>query len=491
LGHGGWAESSLQANSKNEQELSMSINSAMLAGVSGLIANSSAMAVISDNIANANTTGFKRSRTDFTRLVNAQNASTSYNAGGVSAGTRQLIRNQGNITQTTTTTDMAISGQGFFVVSPPPGDIGGAQDVLFTRAGSFAPNEEGDLVNQAGYYLQGWRVAADGTVPNAPTDLSQLETVNIAAISGTAQASTRAGINGNLRASTAISTAAAAVPLAGPGAYNAGTNNMTSGAVRADASWTYQVYDSRGGLRTFNMQFLKGATANEWHVEISASPASDVVSTAPLAAGQVAVGTLRFTPDGRIDAAATTPALLAPISLGGFNAGPPAAGQARWANATGVDAQTISLDIGQTGPAGGITQYDSPTAVTNTTSDGAIFGDLAGLEVDREGFVTAIFNNGVSRRIYQVPVATFVNPDGLQAEAGGAYRVTQESGNYNMKATGTGGAGLISSSALEASTVDLALEFSNMIITQRAYSASSKIITTADEMIDELIRMKR
>lgn len=469
----------------------MSINSAMLAGVSGLVANGSAMAVISDNIANANTVGFKRSRTDFTRLVNAQNSSTTYNAGGVTASTRQLIRNQGNINQTSSTTDMAIQGQGFFVVSPRAGQLTGAQDVLFTRVGSFVPNNEGDLVNQAGYFLQGWPVQADGTVTNAPTDLSQLETVNIAAIAGTAQASTRAGITGNLRASTPISAAAAAVPLAGPGAYNAASNNMTSGAVRADDTWTFQIYDSRGGLRTFNMSFLKGATANEWHVEIAASPATDVVSTAPLAAGQIAVGTLRFTPDGRIDTATTTPALLAPLSLGAFDGPAPAAGQARWANATGVDAQTISLEIGQTSAAGGITQYDSPTVVTNTTSDGAIFGDLAGLEVDADGFINAILNNGVTRRIYQVPVATFVNPDGLASESGGTFRVTQESGNYNMKGTGTGGAGQIASGALETSTVDLALEFSNMIITQRAYSASSKIITTADEMIDELIRMKR
>jgi flagellar hook protein FlgE len=466
----------------------MSINSAMLAGVSGLVANSSAMAVISDNIANVNTTGYKRSRTDFTRLVNSQSVSTTYNAGGTTAATRQLIRNQGNINQTTTSTDLAIQGQGFFVVSAQREGIPGARDVLFTRVGSFTPDENGDLVNQAGYFLQGWRVQPDGTVPNAPTDLTLLETVNVAAITGTAEASTEAGINGNLRASTQPSAAALAV--GGPGGYNAATNNMTSGAVPHDQNWTFQIYDSRGGLRTFNVFLLKGATANEWHAEISASPASDVVSGAPLAPGQVAVGMLRFTPDGRLDTATTTPSLLAPLSLGAFGTTPPA-GQASWAASTGVDAQVIDLEIGQSSAAGGITQFDSPSAVSNTTSNGAIFGDLIGIEVDKEGFVTAILNNGVSRRIYQLPVSTFVNPDGLYAERGGAYRVTSDSGNYNMKATGTGGAGVIAASSLESSTVDLALEFSNMIITQRAYSASSKIITTADEMLDELIRMKR
>jgi flagellar hook protein FlgE len=467
----------------------MSINSAMLAGVSGLVANSSAMAVISDNIANVNTTAFKRNRADFTRLVNTQSGNTTYNAGGVSATTRQLIRNQGNINQTTTSTDLALQGQGFFVVSPTATGTAGSRDVAFTRVGSFTPDAQGNLVNQAGYFLQGWRVAADGTVPTAPTDLTLLETVNVAAVTGTAEPSTEAGINGNLRASTTPSAAALAVP--GPGGYSAATFNMTSGAVANDANWTFQAYDSRGGLRTFNVFLLKSAVANEWHAEISASPASDVVSGAGLAPGQVAVGTLRFTPDGVLDLAATSPALLAPLSLGAYTAGPPAAGQANWAPTTGVDAQSIALDIGQGASSGGITQFDSPTAVATTTSNGAIFGDLNGIEVDREGFVTAILSNGVARKFFQLPISTFANPDGLFAERGGAYLVSSESGNYNMKAAGTGGAGVVASSSLEASTVDLGLEFSNMIITQRAYSASSKIITTADEMLDELIRMKR
>ena len=464
----------------------MSINSAMLAGVSGLIANSSAMAAISSNIANVNTTGFKRTRSDFTRLVNAQGMTTSYNAGGVTASQRQLIRNQGDINSTGVTTDMALQGQGFFVVKTTNNDALNPDRVNFTRVGSFSPNEIGDMVNQSGHYLQGWKVAPDGSVKSSSGDLSLLETVNLNAITGTASASTTAGINGNLRDSQPVSAAAAT--------YGAGTPaiNMASGAVKPDANWTFQVYDSRGGLKTFSVALLKSATANEWNAEIYAGDPSQINSGAPLVNGQIAAGKLVFTPDGKLDRTATSASLLAPISIGKFAAGPAAPGTATWGINTGIDAQKLTLELGQTiGKEGGITQFDSPTSITSTTSNGSLNGEVAGVEVDREGFVSAVFTNGASRRIYKLPVATFINPDGLNAEAGGAYRMTNASGNFTLKDAGAGGAALIESSSLEASTVDLALEFSNMIITQRAYSASSKIITTADEMMDELIRMKR
>jgi flagellar hook protein FlgE len=469
----------------------MSINSAMLAGVSGLVANSSAMAVISDNIANVNTTAFKRNRTDFTRLVNAQSAATTYNAGGVTASTRQLINNQGNINQTTIATDIAISGRGFFVVSPNATGIDGTNGVRFTRVGSFTPDAEGNLVNQSGMYLQGWPVADDGSVNTNPSDLSALETVNLNTIAGTVRASTQNAITGNLRATTPVSAAAAGMATAAPGAYNPATNNMASGAVRSDVpTWSFQVYDSQGSLRNFNVGFLKSATANQWHVEVWSDQPGVVVTGAPLVNDQIMTGTIAFTPDGRLDVANTSPALINPINFGAYNAGAPAAGAINWAPGTGVAAQTVALEIGQ-GVLGGITQLDSASTVTSTTTNGSVFGDLAGVEIDDEGFVTAQFNNGAVRRMYQLPIATFANSDGLGAEDGGVYRATGESGTYNLKQAKIGGAGEIASSALENSNVDLALEFSNMIITQRAYSASSKIITTADEMLDELIRMKR
>lgn len=464
----------------------MSINSAMLAGVSGLVANSSAMAAISSNISNVNTTGYKRIRTDFTRLVNAQGINTHYNAGGVTAATRQLVRNQGDLSSTGVATDIALQGQGFFVVKTAKNDILNPDKVNFSRVGSFTPNNEGDLVNQSGHYLQGWRVNTDGTVKTSSGDLGLLQNVNLNDISGTAIASTIAGINGNLRASQPVQPAEAG--------YSAGDplDNMASGAIRPDVNWSFQIYDSRGGLKTFNVALLKSETANQWHAEIYASDPSQINSGAPLVSGQIASGTLAFTPDGKLDLTATSSELLDPISIGAFTAGPAAAGTISWGEDTGIDAQEFTLELGQiAGKLGGITQFDSPSSITSTTLDGSLYGDVSNVEIDREGFVSALFTNGSTRRIFKLPIATFINPDGLSSEPGGAYQTSIASGAFNLKEAGTGGAGLIESSALESSTVDLALEFSNMIITQRAYSASSKIITTADEMLDELIRMKR
>jgi flagellar hook protein FlgE len=141
--------------------------------------------------------------------------------------------------------------------------------------------------------------------------------------------------------------------------------------------------------------------------------------------------------------------------------------------------------------AGGLTQYDSASVVQATLTNGTAFGNLTDVKIDEQGFVTAIFDNGVMRRIAQVALATFPSPDNLIETTGNAFRVSQASGTFNLKAAGTGGAGLIGANQLEASTVDLSTEFTGLITTQRAYSASSKIITTADEMLAELISIKR
>lgn len=470
----------------------MSLNSAMLAGVSGLTANASAMATISDNISNVNTTAYKRNRTDFTRLVNVQNASTTYNAGGVSASTRQFVRSEGNVNSTTSTTDLAISGQGFFVVSPKTQAASTSPDIFYSRVGTFKPDDEGYLVNHANYILRGWRLDDTGKPVGNTSSPNALEAINTRTISNAAAPSTSVAINGNLRSNTTVSAAATAAATAAPGAYNAATNNMASGTITPDASWQFQMIDSLGGVKNFTMSFLKSATPNQWYVEVYSAPASNITSGAPLANGQILTGTMAFTPSGTIDTANTSPALLAPISIGAYSAGAPAAGTANWANSTGLAAQTFKLDVGQSATSiGSISQFSSATSLDSTSTDGSSSGDLSNIEIDSSGFVTAIFSSGLTKKIYQIPLVTFLNPDDLQATAGGNYSVSDSSGPAALKAAGTGGAGVVKSGALEASTVDLALEFSNMILTQRAYSASSKIITTADEMLDELIRMKR
>jgi flagellar hook protein FlgE len=460
----------------------MSLNSALTIGVAGLRANASALSGISNNIANVNTVGYKRTRVDFSSLVTSSNVSDLDSGAGVSAGSQRLIAEQGQLQSSGATTDLGIAGSGFFVVGTATQN-GAPEDVLrFTRAGGFAPDEQGFLRNTAGYYLRGWAAQADGTFVTNVSDNASLSTVNIASISGAAKATSSVQINGNLQASQAISAAEATYDA------TAAATNMASGAVTPDFVRTVQIFDSQGGVRNVNLAFLKSsAAANTWNVEIYASPSSDVEIGAPLVDGQLAVGQVVFDASGQFDAANSMPLSLA---FSASTAGAPAANAFKWASGLGIGAQTIDINLGSVGASGGITQFDSTSVLDSSIVDGAIFGSLTGVDVDNQGFVTASFSNGVIQKIYQIPLATFINPNGLKAEEGDAFSLDKNSGSLNLKTAGTG-AGTISSRTLEGSNVDLAKEFTNLITVQRAYSASSKIITTADEMLDELIRIKR
>ncbi len=465
----------------------MSLNSALAAGTSGLIANAGALAAISDNIANVNTVGYKRTVSDFDPLVKAASNSIAYNAGGVNASTRQLITSQGLLASSSSATDIGVSGDGFFVVTTKSENLTPTDAYLFTRAGAFAPDENGYLQNTAGFYLQGWPVAADGTVNANPTDLANLETVNIGAIGGTAEATSRMQFNANLDAEQTPHTGAYALgDLAtyAPGPPAVGTQPHFTTSV--------QVFDSLGQLHNLTFAFLKQdptTNPNEWLMEVYATPTSDVTTAA--GNGIVLSGSVSFTSNGAFDLANSTfsnvvngePAITLGASGGGA--------ADRWSDTLGVAAQTIALDFGGPNSTGGLTQLASPSAVASTSVNGSVFGDLSGVDIDNNGFVTANFDNGVVKPVYQLPLATFINANGLAPENGGAYNITPESGLFTMKQPGVGGAGFISPQSLENSNVDLATEFTGLITTQRAYSAASKIITTADEMLAELISMKR
>ncbi|MBL4616693.1 MAG: flagellar hook protein FlgE [Robiginitomaculum sp.] len=461
----------------------MSLYAALNIGVQGLRANSSALSGISNNIANINTVGYKRTRTDFSALVSSQTNNVLASGGGVSAEGRRQISQQGLIQSASSTTDMAIAGNGFFAVTEQAGSTGTRPNLLYTRAGAFSPDESGNLRNSAGYYLQGWQSEADGSFNTNSTNTSALSTVNVSSVSGVAEASTALSLNGNLLSTQTISASAAT--------YNGATsaNNMASGAITADFERSVQVFDSLGGVRNLKVAFLKDATAaNTWNVEIYSSPASDVVGGAGLVDGQLATGTVVFNADGTINTAGSTLPTSLPILAS--DSGVPGAGAVRWAEGAGIAAQTISLDLNGTNGVGGLTQFDATSGFSSVNVNGSAFGNLLGVSIDREGFVSANFTNGVSRKIYQLPVATFSNANGLNAADGGAYRETTQSGAMSLRQAGQL-AGSIASQALEGSNVDLAEEFTDLISVQRAYSASSKIITTADEMLDELIRIKR
>ncbi|MEY2758638.1 MAG: hypothetical protein RIR33_2416 [Pseudomonadota bacterium] len=454
----------------------MSINSAMLAGAAGMRANASALASISDNIANVNTVGFKRLRTDFTSLLRSQSGQTSYSAGSVLSRSNPLMTEQGSTTSSAVATHLAVSGEGMFVVRGRSDDATARDPFYYTRAGHFTPDADGYLQNAAGFYLQGWPVDISGAVNANPTDLNALEPVRVSGIAGGAQSTAQVSLSANLQSSEAVSAAAAT--------YDAtnSANNMASGAVTPDFQIPIQVYDSQGGLHTLTFSFLKQGP-NAWYAEVHL-PAGQVVDAAPRVDGQLATGIVRFSTFGQLDVANSTLPLSVTIGATG-------AGGSEWDPALGLATQTISLDMGGPGAPGGLTNYDSPSVLGTSQVDGTPFGSLASVDVDDEGFVTAIFTNGLTRRIYQIPLASFGNANGLLAEHGGIYRLGPDAGALSMRGAGMGGTGNIKSRALESSTVDLAEEFSQLIMTQRAYSASSKIITTADEMLDELIRLKR
>jgi flagellar hook protein FlgE len=484
----------------------MSINSALLAGVSGLTANSAALAAISQNIANVNTVGYKRSAAEFSTVINSQVQGAGYSAGGVLANARHYTSQAGQLQRTTSNTDLGIAGQGFFVVTEKAENLQVTDARLFTRAGAFRVDNLGYLRNTSGLYLQGWPVDSEGNITTDPSDLNRLRTINVGSVGGTAEPTTRVQLNANIKSSQAVSAEAADAAAVPPGAnaYDPATNSMamwdpeTGLGVKPDFELTIPVSDSKGGQRTLAVSFLKSATPNQWYAEVRAIPASDVVTGAGLTNGQIKTGIVAFTQDGRLDVDAmaalgaqalfTDPA-AASLTFGASDSAAPAAGAVNWAPGLGIDDQTLSFDL--TAAAGGLTQYDSASVVQAVLTNGTAFGNLSEVKIDETGFVTAIFDNGVTRRIAQIAIATFPSPDNLLEASGNAFRVSQGSGTYNLKTAGSGGAGTIGSSQLEASTVDLSAEFTGLITTQRAYSASSKIITTADEMLAELISIKR
>jgi len=252
------------------------------------------------------------------------------------------------------------------------------------------------------------------------------------------------------------------------GAY--AVNDMADGTVEPHFSRNIQVYDSLGRPQTLTMGFLKTA-ANEWQVEIYAA------DPAMVTAGAVALGsgTLTFDGDGS----------LAGNTLGGT------AVAIDWAATTGANDSSITFDFGTAGETNGLTQFASPTSVAFVLQNGAEVGELNGVRINELGYVIASFTNGEERRLYQLPLATFANPAGLDPRSGNVFAQTERSGEFNLRVAGRGGAGLLAPSALEAANVDLADEFTKMIVTQRAYSANSRVITTTNNMLEELIQISR
>ena len=447
----------------------MSLFGSLFSAVSGLSAQSQAMGMISDNVSNVNTTSYKAAEAQFSTLVTGSSATSKYSPGGVRASTLYRITEQGLIQASSSPTDVAIDGNGFFVVNS---QIDGSGEQLYTRAGSFVQDFLGNLVNDAGFYLQGWVLDANEQIIN----INQVDTVNVQVINGLAAATTAVEIGANLDATqTAFAGAYAAGDMAD---FNAsgGVTGVQPHMVRS-----VQVFDSLGGAHEVQLAFLKDAAANTWSVEIYGETADVEVGDHP--DGLLGSGTIVFNGDGTLASTTVTPnypaaVVGAPIGI-------------NWLDTSGPADSSIDFDLGTIDSADGLSQFSSDYNVAFVLQNGAEVGDLNGVTIDDEGFVIATFTNGATQRIYRLPLSTFANPLALNPRTGNVFAQTAASGEFNLRSAGEGGAGTVSPSALEAANVDLADQFTKMIVTQRAYSANARVITTADEMLDELIRISR
>ena len=438
----------------------MSLYGAMSTAVSAMDANSTALSTSSANIANVNTIGYKAGVSSFSTLLASTLGGGDVSSAGVTSSSSQNVAKQGLLQTTSSPTDLAISGNGFFVVNTKASAPGTANSLYYTRAGNFAPDESGNLVNAAGYYLMGWPLDSNGAIPS---DRSSMSTININTLAGKATPTTTVTYQANLQSSTPVTAG-----------YTAG--DMASGTVQPDFQRTVNVYDSQGGTQPLQLSFVKTGT-NSWSYEVNyQGNASNITGSNPIYSG-----TMTFNSDGTLANADT--------------ANSPASGDISlslpWSSSSGLASQTVSFNMGTVGASNGMTQFDSASAQGSSQVDGALFGALTGVSVNDQGYVTAQFSNGLTQNIYKLPIATFANPDGLAAVSGNAYSASQGSGTPTISEANTGGAGVVKSKSLEGSTVDLATEFTNLITTQRAYAASSKIVTTASTMLDQLLQVVR
>jgi len=418
----------------------MSLSGALQSAISGMSAQSQSLAMVSDNLANSTTTAYKTTSGLFYQLVTGSSGTGQYASGGVTIAGRTNVTQQGLPTQTSNPTDMAIQGQGFFVVS---GASNGG-NVAYTRNGAFSPDNSGFLTNN-GYYLMGWPTDSSGNVVTGST----LQPINTASAAVSGAPTTTVSLVANLPADAAVND----------------TFNTSM-----------PVYDSLGTAATVQITWKKTAT-NTWTASFgNATLASDPTKTVGTTTGSL---TVAFNSDGSIDS--VTPA-ASTVSIAGWT--------------TGATDSTIKLDFGQSGGSGSLTQFSSGAAtpdvsVTSVTPDGLPFGRLSGISIGKDGIVNATYSNGQTTAIYKVAVATFASPDNLSAQSDGIYLPTIASGNAIVQASGTGGAGTILGGQLEASTTNTSEEFSTMMQAQQAYSASAQVISTVSKMFDTLINNLR
>ncbi|MEM7542717.1 MAG: flagellar hook protein FlgE [Pseudomonadota bacterium] len=405
---------------------------AFKSAISGLQAAQTDLNVIGNNVANANTTGFKRSRVEFQDVFAVSNAGSTSNSTGRGVDTARVAQQfeQGNISFTDSSLDLAVSGQGFFMLND-----GGER--LYTRDGAFGLDRDGFIVNSKNQQLLAFGADAAGNVTGALSPL-QLSQAN-----NSPQASAAISIGANLDANATPPPSAPFDP------NDANTYNDTT---------AMNIFDSQGGSHLIQMYFVRTATANEWEMH------TVVNSTLPAVSGP---DTLTFDPAGNLTVPAT-----GDITIPAFT---PTAG---------VNPVNLTVSVDQT------TQFGAPFGVNLLTQDGFTTGRLAGIDIDRDGVILARFTNGQSAIQGQVALANFPNPQGLQPVGSNNWAETFAAGIVLEGQPGTASFGFIQGGALEDSNVDLSSELVNLIIAQRNFQANTEVISTADNVTQSVINIR-
>ncbi len=421
----------------------MSVYSLMRTGASGMNAQGSRLATVADNIANAKTTGYKRSSTEFAALVLAgNNTSGQYSSGGVESYTRYSVSQQGILEFSTSNLDLAINGDGFFLVQ------GGSDDTALTRAGSFVLDSDGNLVNAAGYSLLGYPIDTDGNTVVA-NGTAGLEVVSIGGQALQASPSTTAEMSFNLPSNATV-VAAANLPSA-----NAVTAEYTS-------KTSIVGYDSLGNERVLDIYFSKTA-AEQWEVTVYSAEDAAPGGTFPYTAAALATDTLLFDASSGDLTGASASSLTIPVPAG----------------------ENLAFDMSDA------TQLAAEYTVLNIAVNGNGPAEAAALEITDDGFVMAIYDNGTRVPTFRIPLGSVLSPDRLTPQAGTTYTLSSDSGDLLVGLPASGGLGSVVSGALEASTVDLATELTTMIESQRNYTANSKVFQTGSDLLDVVVNLKR
>lgn len=434
----------------------MTISSSLNAGVAGLNANANRLATIADNIANASTYGYKRAQADFQSVVIHGNSRSNFSAGGVRVTNMRLIDDRGPLIATTNPTDLAIDGRGFLPVTEVSAldNDDGTYPISLVTTGSFRPDANGVLRTETGLVLMGWPAEPDGTMGTHARDtMSALEPVRINANQYVANPTSHMTLGVNLPATDTV-----------------------AGSDGTPQDLTVEYFGNLGTSESLSFSFTPTVPAtgasNSWTMTIRDSASGDTV-----------VGEYTLTFDAAQDGGGTLASVTA-VSGGGYD---PETG----AIALDVGGGAMSLDIGRLGERGGMTQLSSSFAPVAISKDGSPVASLTSVEVDELGNLSAIYDQGFTRRIYQLPVVDVPNPNGLIALNNQTYEISPASGSVYLWDAGDGPTGTVVGFSREESSTDVAAELTQMIQTQRAYSSNAKVIQTVDEMLQETTNLKR